>query len=229
MFFFPFPIGDENPRSTTPYVNYALLAINIIIFIIFGFMQDYQQIVMDYGFIPARMEPRNFITSIFLHGSLGHLIGNMIFLWIVGDNIEDKLGHVWYLFFYLAGGIAANFFHSALIPPELRVIPAIGASGAISAVLGAYAIMFPKNKIVFIYFVWIILIINWGKFRIASLWAIGFWFLLQLFYQFAETDTSVAYGAHIGGFVFGVIIIGILIFTGLVEAHWKKRHDEYDM
>ena len=225
-----FPIGDENPTGRKPYVNYALIAINVIVFALFFFRSDYHQIVREYGFIPARPTPVTYITSLFLHGGLGHLVGNMLYLYIVGDNIEDKLGHVGYLLFYLVCGAAADYANGAMVSESMMNIPTIGASGAISAVLGAYIFLFPKNKIIFFYFFWILFIIRYGTFKVQSFWAIGLWFVLQFFSHVSSGSmTNIAYGAHLGGFIGGGLIAASLMLTGIVKAHWDKERDYFDV
>lgn len=228
MFFIP--IGDDNPTRRTPYVNYALLAINTILFLGLGFTTQYQNLVMHFGFIPDKAVPYTYITSIFLHGSIWHLLGNMLYLFIVGDNVEDKLGHVGYLLFYLFCGALANVFHAAMVSGKMMHIPTIGASGAISAVLGSYMLLFPKNKIKFFYILFIFFFIRWGTFKLASLWAIGAWFIMQLFSHATSGGyTNVAYGAHIGGFIGGVLIVGTLVLVGLIQVHWHKAQDYLDI
>ncbi len=228
MFFIP--IGDENPTGRVPYVNYMLIAINVILFLGLGFTVHYKDIVAHFGFIPAKAIPYTYITAIFLHGSIWHLVGNMLYLWIAGDNVEDKLGHIGYLIFYLLGGAVAAVFHKAMILPQMAYVPTIGASGAISAVLGAYIVLFPRNRIKFFYFLWIFVFIRMGTFSLPSFWAIGVWFLLQLFsHSSTHGYTSVAYGAHIGGFIFGVCVIGFLVLLGILKAYWHKPQDYLDI
>lgn len=228
---FVFPIGDENPTGKFPYINTSLIIINCVVFFMFAFTRSYQDIVANYGFIPAQATPYTYITSLFLHGSLLHLIGNMVYLYIAGDNVEDKLGHIGYLLFYISGGIIANFFHAHMVSTDALIIPTIGASGAISAILGAYVLLFPKNRIKFFYIILIIFILKWGVFYLTSLWAIGLWFILQIFSQATASGqySPVAYGAHIGGFIGGIILTGILIITGILKPHWHRAQDVRDI
>ena len=228
MFFIP--IGDDNPTRNRPIVTWLLLAANVIIFLVFGFQKQYQEMVLQYGFIPSQAAPVTYFTSIFLHGSIFHLIGNMLYLYIVGDNVEDKLGHLGFLVFYLLSGAAANFFHMHMVNEQMLNVPCIGASGAISAVLGAYLLMFPRNKITFFYFIFIVFFIKWGKFKLASFWAIGLWFVMQLFSHGVSGGYSpVAYGAHIGGFVMSFIILGPLVLTGGIKVFWHKEQTLRDL
>ncbi|GAI14337.1 unnamed protein product [marine sediment metagenome] len=216
------PIGDINPRKTVPYVNYTIIGLNIIIFFLFSFRSDYQQLVLNYGLVPARLEITDFIASMFLHGSVWHLLGNMLYLWICGDNVEDRLGHFGYIVLYVGAGIAAGLVHSMMVSAMASEIPCIGASGAIAGVLGAYVIIFPKSKIKFFYLFWLYIFIRMGVFHLVSMWAIGFWFVQQLFLTYLasayQMPSSIAYWAHIGGFIIGAISIGLLRLSGIVRG-----------
>lgn len=169
--------------------------------------------------MPLHPQTITFITSLFLHGGLLHLFGNMLFLWICGDNVEDRLGHLGFLLLYLASGIIASLTHIQMTAmPE---VPSIGASGAISGILGAYVVLFPRSKIRFWYLFWFYLFFRMGTFTLASVWAIGFWFIEQLLLGYLTLSShavGVAYWAHIGGFVFGLIIVGLLRLSGLVHG-----------
>jgi membrane associated rhomboid family serine protease len=217
------PIGDINPRFKKPVINYILIIINISVFFLFSSREDYNKIVVEYGLIPTRLEPLTFITSIFLHGSFGHLLGNMLFLWIVGDNVEDKFGHLPYLVFYLVSGIFAGIMQVTFTPHVelLRFVPCIGASGAISGVVGAYFILFPTSKIRFFYWLFIFV----GTFTMSSLFAIAIWFLFQL-YMASLTSvlpyTGIAYWAHIGGFVFGAGTS--LLLKSVLKTRIKRKY-----
>jgi membrane associated rhomboid family serine protease len=193
------PIGDENPRERTPYVNYALLAANIVVFLLYCFPQPSDPVLISYAIVPAAFEPHTLFTSMFLHAGLMHLAGNMLFLWICGDNVEDRLGHVGYAVFYLACGLAAGYAH--LLTTRNPEIPTLGASGAISGVLAAYVVFFPFHRIKmllwFFFYIDRILVPAWA-------W-IGFWFAEQIFFS-SRGIGGVAYMAHIGGFVAGLVV-----------------------
>lgn len=154
------------------------------------------------------------ITSIFMHGSIGHILGNMLFLWIFGDNVEDKLGHLRYLLFYMIAGVLADLAHVAtcVLLQSGLLIPSLGASGAISGVMGAYLYIFPHNKVTVLIFRFIT--------TVPAFVAVGLWFALQLFSGFMELGAGegggVAYGAHIGGFIAGLLMAFIIDKT-LVE------------
>ena len=206
------PIQDEIRAHHFPFVNYSLIALNIIVFILELMAgPNLETALSEIALIPANVtagfdlgDMKAIFTSMFLHAGLSHLLGNMLYLWIFGDNVEDRLGHFWYLVFYLAGGIVAAFAHVALNPNS--VIPTVGASGAIAAVLGAYLILFPQVKV--------LTFVPIGFFlRLTLLPAsllLGFWFVLQLFNGLLTLGLAdmggTAFWAHIGGFVFGVLI-----------------------
>ncbi|MEM4310786.1 MAG: rhomboid family intramembrane serine protease [Nitrososphaerales archaeon] len=203
-----FPIKDIVERKKFPIVNLSLIILNIIVFIFS--LNNFELIIYSYGFIPANLSLLTIFTSLFLHGGLDHLIGNMWYLWIFGDNVEDRIGHGKYLIFYLLSGIAASFIHYLTDP--FSVIPAIGASGAISGVMGAYAIFFPRARV--------LVLIRFYLTTIPAFFLIGFWFLLQLIFGTVSLvggiGSGIAYWAHIGGFIFG-------LFVGLATKTWKKN------
>jgi membrane associated rhomboid family serine protease len=216
-----FPIQDENRPSRKPYVTWGLIAVNVVVFI-FLFVQPVEvqyDFFNVYGAVPADIiAGKNLwtlITSMFVHADVWHIVGNMIFLWVFGDNIEDTLGHGKFLAFYLIGGLCAEFTHimSALVLENLNLsqeltIPTIGASGAISAILGAYILLFPHAKIKTV--VYIIYFISFTS--IPAYYYLGFWFLYQVLMglgSFISISSSVAFWAHIGGFVFGMLIVKV--------------------
>jgi membrane associated rhomboid family serine protease len=210
-----FPIGDEhNGRRITPYVTYALIAINIAVFFFEASLRerDLFTFIYQWGTVPrdvsAGREYFTLLTATFLHGGWLHLAGNMLFLWVFGDNIEDTLGHVGFLLFYLLCGMAASAAQ-VLVDPN-SAIPIVGASGAIAGVLGAYLMLFPNGNIrtvfLFIFIPFVVLIPAWIQ--------IGLWILSQAIYGYAAlsvetraTSGGVAYFAHIGGFVAGMVLV----------------------
>lgn len=218
------PLGDDNSsRTTTPYMTYAIIGINVFAFLIeLGQGGDAQlQAFFDkWSVIPAEYVSRTDVpplapgpfwitlfTSMFMHGGWMHLIGNMLYLWIFGDNIEDRWGHVRYLVLYLLFGVAASLSH--ILFNLHSTIPSLGASGAISGVLGAYLVYFPRNRVRVLMFRFVT--------TLAAYWVLGFWIVLQLFSQIGEiggstASSGVAYMAHIGGFAAGVL--AAFIFRG---------------
>src|SRR5918996_5223245 len=207
-----FPIHDDTPRlHGRPYINYSLIALNLIIFIweiietnFFSNALKTNEIFFSYGTIPDLVLQGDFfpiITSMFLHGGIMHIIGNMVFLYIFGDNIEDRFGHFKYLILYLLWGIAAGIIHSFYaVSVGGGEIPAVGASGAISGVLGAYLVLFPKAKILTIITAFFITTV-----RIPAIAYIPFWFVMQVILSLINPQGGVAYLAHIGGFLAGLL------------------------
>ncbi len=177
-----FPIRDHNPSERVPFVTYALLAVNTVVFLYMWPLYETAaatQVFIDFGMIPARLLHgfglETLITSMFLHGGFMHFAGNMLFLWIFGDNLEDMLGHVLFLLFYLATGIAAALLQFATDPGSS--VPMIGASGAIAGVMGGYLLLFPKAKVDVLF----IIVIIFKIIPIPAWVALLVWFGLQLF------------------------------------------------
>lgn len=233
------PIGDDNRgRRTAPIINVALILANAAVFFyqVSLPMADLERFVFAYGAIPAELTAgidtnpetalplyATAITSMFIHGGWAHFLFNMLFLWVFGDNIEDSMGHVRYLMFYLLGGIAAVVGQVAIDPSSL--IPMVGASGAISAVLAAYIVLFPGGLIrVLVLFGFIPLI-----FMVPAILMIGLWIVTQFLQGFAslgvqtEQTGGVAYFAHIGGFIAGFIFVWFFRNPAAVERQRAAR------
>jgi membrane associated rhomboid family serine protease len=217
------PLQDENPSRTIPIINVSLIVANIVVFIYqyFFFSGGPERFTLQWSCIPYEFThfvdidppalvpiPLTIFTSMFMHGGWLHLLGNMLFLWIFGDNVEDKLGHLRYLVFYLFCGVVASFSH--IFTNLDSQIPSLGASGAISGVMGAYIFLFPgaRIKTLVIWFVFIQII------RIPAVVMIGYWILIQILSGLAEFGSikggGIAWFAHIGGFVAGLILILLL-------------------
>jgi membrane associated rhomboid family serine protease len=211
------PIRDVNPRRTFPYVNVALIAVNIGFFLWeVSLGTRVNAALASIAFIPSRFwEPgqlapdtMSVFISMFLHGGWLHLGGNMLYLWIFGDNVEDRLGHVKYLVFYFACGIAATFAHAFMNPQS--ALPAVGASGAIAGVLGGYLVLFPHARVMTFIPIGFVVALR----ELPAILVLGLWFVLQIFTGAAslgarslEEAGGVAYFAHIGGFIAGLILI----------------------
>lgn len=219
------PLHDNNPTRITPYVTYGLIGINIFIFLYEVSLPapQLQSFVQSYAVVPSQLtasfqsgdpaqilsQATTLITSQFLHGGFLHLAGNMLFLWVFGNNIEDQLGHAKFLIFYLACGVLAGlaqWFFSMQ-----SSVPSLGASGAIAGVLGAYILRFPKSRILTLVPIGFFI----TTFRIPAIFFLGFWFLQQALYSVASLQVrsnvgmeggGIAYWAHAGGFVVGVIL-----------------------
>ena len=227
------PLKDDNPTSGRPIVTYFLIGLCVLIFLIQLSSQSYKtgQLFYSYGLIPSVLMGHNqlpmdlyavpayltIITSMFMHGGFMHLIGNMLYMWIFADNIEDNLGPIKFLIFYLLVGTGAAM--TQVLMDTQSQIPMVGASGAIGGVLGGYLINCPHARV--------LVLIPFGFFsqliKIRALYVLGFWFILQ----FISSGGGVAYAAHIGGFVSGIILI--LFFnkkrkrkSKIVKAPWGK-------
>lgn len=250
------PISDDNPTRTTPYVVYALIILNVFVYLInnvgagpFGRLWNFSMIpysvIHDMRVIPIINQfgqiagfqkdmaigphPQwiTIFTSMFMHGGLFHIGGNMLFLWVFGNNIEDVLGHAKFLLFYTACGVLAAFAHIASNPNSM--IPTVGASGAIAGMLGAYLLLYPQarvNTLVFLgFFV--------THVEIPAIFVLGVWFLTQLTGVAGSGGTiggGVAYWAHIGGFVAGLVIIYLMGGRGLAQRRrsYLERYDDDD-
>ncbi|HNY93055.1 MAG TPA: rhomboid family intramembrane serine protease [bacterium] len=211
------PIRDDNARHHFPVVTVTLIAANVIVFIYQSLLPSLQvsEFILEYGAVPYYITNGSHLgtifSSMFLHGGFMHLGGNMLYLFIFGDNIESVLGSLRYLLFYLLCGVAA--FASHYLFDLSSQIPMIGASGAISGVLGAYAVRFPHAKVS----VLLPLIIIWQVITVPAVLVLGFWFVMQLFSGATGSAQSggVAWLAHVGGFVAGVLFMLV----------WKRRHN----
>jgi membrane associated rhomboid family serine protease len=213
------PLHDDNPTEHTPFVTIAFIVACFLVFLYEANLPGTlgELFVFRYGAIPAVMFGEaelpaegggipvyaTLLTSMFLHGSWMHLIGNMLYLWVFGNNIEDVMGHAKYVVFYVTCGILAAFSHALTDPSS--TIPMVGASGAISGVLGAYLLLFPRAHV-------LVLMPGLGMTQVAAGIVLGMWFVLQLLsggMSLSSTGGGVAFFAHIGGFVAGMALIGI--------------------
>lgn len=218
------PIRDDNPVRKTPYMTIFIIAANVLVFlyqIVLG-GRGGEEFIFKFGAIPYEIThfsevstnpvydtpfPNIFtlFTAMFIHGGFMHIIGNMLYLWIFGDNIEYIMGSFRFLLFYLLVGLAASFSHIIMEPSS--AVPMIGASGAISGVLGAYLIKFPKAKVLVVIFLFIII----QTVYIPAVFVLGFWFLMQLVSGFSSLGVQggggVAWWAHIGGFITGILLV----------------------
>jgi membrane associated rhomboid family serine protease len=243
-----FPYHDENQTRRTPYVTYTLIALNVLAWVFIqgaGSPMAVARAVCDLGLIPGRLtgavpagtafpigeglacvtEPGshivNLFTSMFLHGSWLHLLGNMWFLWLFGNNVEDSMGRARFILFYLACGIAAALLQVFISPRS--VLPMVGASGAISGVMGAYLVLYPRVRVYAIVPIGIIpLSIALPAWTMLIYW-FGMQFLGGLVGRMGEERGGVAFWAHIGGFVAGVVLVKLLARDGDVEAHRTQR------
>jgi membrane associated rhomboid family serine protease len=239
-----FPLGDDNTdRSTTPYVVYALIAVNALVWIVFQGATGDSAFTYAYSTVPyeitngtdlvgterIRVDGQTFpiphqpgptpiyltlLTSMFMHGGWMHILGNMLYLWIFGDQIEDEMGHVKFLVFYLICGFAASFAH--IFFDTQSIIPSLGASGAIAGVLGAYLVRHPRRRVRVLVFRFIT--------ELPAFIVLGGWILLQIISQVgtaAGQASGVAYMAHIGGFVAGMVLV--FVFGGRRQTPAASR------
>ena len=205
-----FPIRDHNPSGRTPYVTYLLMAVNIGVFLSYvGLFSDNRALnifFFDWALIPGRVTTGDgytgIFTSMFLHGGWMHLAGNMLFLYIFGDNIEDEMGHGGYLLFYLACGLLSALAH--VISAPYSPVPTVGASGAIAGVMGGYLLLYPKAKVDIL----IIFIVFFRIFPIPAWIMLGLWLGMQFIGGIGADPTvgGVAYWAHAGGFIVGMVL-----------------------
>ncbi len=216
------PIGDSTRRRTTPYVNVGIIVACVLVFLYELSLSaaDVNQFFLDWGVIPVQLvdwldspsgveEPSTVVASMFIHGGWLHLIGNMLFLWVFGDNVEDAMGHGRYLVFYLLAGLGATALLVFL--DQDGVIPTVGASGAIAGVLAAYLVLYPRATVsVVIPWLWF-----FGAFPVPAAFLIVFWFLLQLLNGVASIGADagvtggIAFWAHVGGFIAGLALVWV--------------------
>jgi len=210
------PLRDENPSNKFPVINICLLLTNVAVFLYELTLSPHaaRALEITYGVVPARIPAWlaghatfeaaliPFLTSMFLHGGWAHILGNLLFLWIFGDNVEAEFGHLGYLLFYLVCGIGSGLVHAAF---NLNShLPAVGASGAISGVLGAYIVLEPRNRILSLIFIFVV--------RVPAVIVLGVWFAMQFLMGLSTIGTAanvtggVAVWAHIGGFLMGLVI-----------------------
>ncbi|CUH87327.1 Rhomboid protease GluP [Phaeobacter sp. CECT 5382] len=221
-----FPLRDHNPSECTPYVVYGLMAVNVLAYLLYfgihsnprALMQFYQ----SYAIIPAEITrgegSASLLTSVFIHGGLMHLGGNMLFLWIFGDNLEDEMGHLPFLAFYLACGIGAGIIHVWVAP--YSQVPTIGASGAIAGVMGGYLLLYPKARVDIL----LILIVFFRVITVPAALMLGLWFGLQFLGGLGANpdEGGVAYWAHAGGFVVGLVLTLPLWLLRGGTSFWTK-------
>jgi membrane associated rhomboid family serine protease len=218
-----FPLRDTQSSYSRPVITVLLIVINVLVFLFEMSLEPYSRnhFIHVFGLIPDQFQPLGTITSMFLHGGWMHLIGNMWFLWVFGDNIEDILGHSKYLLFYLLCGVVAAATQVIFNP--LSRVPMVGASGAIAGVMGAYMIKFPRARILTLVFIFIFA----TTVEVPALLMLLYWFGMQLFSGVGSVGYShvseggTAWFAHIGGFVAGVVLVSVMG----TKQRWSRRQD----
>ena len=217
------PLRDVIPSRTTPFVTITLIVLNTLVFLYEQTLGEYpfRVFVATWGLIPAEFDVLTMVTSMFVHGGWAHFLGNMLYLWIFGDNVEDRVGHGRYIVFYLGCGAVAAVVQS-LFNPDSQ-IPMIGASGAISGVLGAYIVMFPHSRVLTL--VPIFIVIEFVE--IPAFVLLGIWFLMQLVSGVGSLGMQdvggVAFWAHAAGFVAGLALIGVFKRPERQQVEWWDR------
>ena len=234
------PLHDDNPTTTRPYVTVGILIACVLVYIWQHMLLSQvgaQQAAYALGLVPAVLTGREalppgiavipawatIVTSMFMHGGFWHLAGNMLYLWIFGNNIEDAMGHTRFFIFYVLCGVAAVF--AQVLPNPGSIIPMVGASGAISGVLGAYMLLFPRARVLLGLPV-VFLIVELGRF--PAIWVLAAWFGLQLLMgsiaasqSVGESQGGIAFGAHIGGFIAGLVLV--TIFKRRDVPLWRRH------
>lgn len=221
-----FPLRDHNPSNHPAFVRNGLILINVLVFLAYWTTIQSEMALQvffeTWGLVPREVTGggalTGVLTSMFLHGGWMHLLGNMLFLWIFGDNLEEELGHLWFLVFYLVTGALAGAAQVAVDP--FSSIPMVGASGAIAGVMGGYLLLFPKARVDVLF----IFLIFFRIFAIPAWIVLGVWIGLQFFSGFATPteDGGVAYWAHIGGFVAGLILIVPAFLRRGARGYWAR-------
>lgn len=217
-----FPLRDDRPTYTAPIVTILLIAACVLVFFfelsLDGYSRDY--FIGLYGVVPVHLRLSALVTSLFIHGGWAHIIGNMLFLWAFGKSLEDGMGHVKFLIFYLVSGVVAGITFVLFNPGS--TLPTVGASGAIAGVMGGYLVKFPRARIhTLIFLLFFITTVD-----IPAVFILLYWFVTQLFSEYGslmQTQVSsggVAYAAHIGGFVIGMILVQ---FMGVRPRHFPRR------
>jgi len=216
------PLRDVIPPRTTPGVTITIIVLNVIVYL-FGLMltdRGRDAFIIAFGLVPAYFSLVNVFTAMFVHGGIAHLGGNMLFLWIFGDNVEDRLGHVRFIAFYLICGFAAAFAQTLLNPSSL--VPMVGASGAIAGVMGAYLVLYPNSRVLMLFPFPVFL------FELPAIVFLAIWFLLQFLnaisqLPFFEQDAitgGVAFWAHVTGFVMGLILVVFMKRPERTRVEW---------
>jgi membrane associated rhomboid family serine protease len=206
------PLRDVIPSRTTPYITFTIIILNGLAWLVEVSMpRDVLPAFLQvYGVVPGDFHASTLVTSMFLHGSWSHILGNMWYLWIFGDNVEDRVGHGRFIIFYLLCGIVAATGQIAMDPTS--TLPTIGASGAIAGVMGAYFVLYPQARVITL----VTLLFFWEVIELPAIVLLGFWFLMQLFSAGAIAATAstqgggVAFAAHVAGFVTGMV--GVFVF-----------------
>jgi membrane associated rhomboid family serine protease len=216
------PLRDVIPSRTKPGVTITLIVLNVLVFLFQSAMTDRAQemFIYAFGLVPHEFALANVFTAMFVHAGLAHLVGNMLFLWIFGDNVEDRMGHLRFLAFYLVCGFAAAFAQVAIDPDS--TVPMVGASGAVAGVMGAYLVLYPHSRVLMLFPFPVFL------FELPAVVFLGFWFLMQFLngigqlpvFQQDQISGGVAFWAHVMGFVAGLVLVVFLKRPERTRVEW---------
>ncbi|MFM8535298.1 MAG: rhomboid family intramembrane serine protease [Acidimicrobiia bacterium] len=216
------PIRDVIPSRTTPGVTITLIALNVVVFLFQLLLSEraIDAFIVAFGVVPAQLSILSIFTSMFVHGGLAHLAGNMLFLWIFGDNVEDRLGHGRFIAFYLLCGVAAALAQVALNPESL--VPMVGASGAIAGVMGAYLVLYPRSRVLMLFPFPVFL------FELPAIVFLGVWFFVQFLngvnqlpiFEKEAISGGVAFWAHVMGFIAGVFLVVLMRRPERTRVEW---------
>ena len=216
------PLRDVIPSRTTPGVTVTLIVLNVLVYIFQATLSDRAEEMFIYGFgvIPMHFSIITVFTAMFVHAGLAHLIGNMLFLWIFGDNVEDRLGHVRFVLFYALCGFTAAFAQVALDPDSL--VPMVGASGAVAGVMGAYLVLYPHSRVLMLFPFPVFL------FELPAVIFLGVWFLMQFLngvgqlpiFQQDQITGGIAFWAHVAGFLAGLLLVTIMKRPERTTVEW---------
>ncbi len=218
------PLRDVIPSRTTPYVTVTIIVVNALVFV-FELrlpLTDRARFIEVYGIVPASVASLSLLTSMFLHGGWLHFLGNMLYLWIFGDNVEDRVGHGRFIVFYLTCGLAATL--AQVVSNPTSVVPMVGASGAIAGVMGAYFVLFPRSRVLTL----LPLFIFWELIEVPAILFLGLWFLLQLLSGVGSVSagqdvSGIAFWAHITGFATGAVAIFFFRRSERQRVDWWGR------
>ncbi len=215
------PLKDVIPTRTWPGVTYALIALNVAVFLLQTTLgpEALEAFIREYGLVPARFSVASMFTSMFVHGGLGHVGGNLLYLWIFGNNVEDRLGHGRFLLFYLATGVGAALSQAWMDPAS--TIPMVGASGAIAGVMGGYFVLYPHSRVLTLFPFPVML------FEVPAVFFLGLWFVVQflngvgsLAAAAADIPGGVAFWAHVMGFVAGFVLVRVMQRPERARVEW---------
>lgn len=225
------PIRDVIPSRTTPGVTITLIALNVLVYLFQLMLTERGQdaFILAFGVVPAYFSLVSVFTSMYVHGGLAHLAGNMLFLWIFGDNVEDRLGHGRFIAFYLMCGVAAALAQTALQPDSL--VPMVGASGAIAGVMGAYLVLYPHSRVLMLFPFPVFL------FELPAIVFLGMWFFVQFLngvnqlpvFEKDAISGGVAFWAHVAGFVAGLILVVFMKRPERTKVEWWDTVESRDL